>query len=141
MDSRLSFNQAEIDWDELAQLYEMASLGPKKPNELEIVFSNSLYKCFIFEGDTLIAAGRALADGLECAYLCDIAVNPKCQGHGLGKQVVQNLIEKSKGHKKIILYACPGKEGFYAKLGFKKMNTAMAIFQNEEEVINCGIIS
>jgi hypothetical protein len=31
--------------------------------------------------------------------------------------------------------------GFYAKLGFKKMNTAMAIFENEEEVIKNGTIS
>jgi len=44
----------------------------------------------------------------------------------------------SKGHKKIILYSTPGKEGFYAKLGFKKMNTAMAIFDNENDMIANG---
>jgi len=59
----------------------------------------------------------------------------------LGKQIVQYLIDQSQGHKKIILYANPGKEGFYSKLGFKKMNTAMAIFQNEEEMIKNGTLS
>jgi hypothetical protein len=29
----------------------------------------------------------------------------------------------------------------YSKLGFKKMNTAMAIFQNEEEMIKNGTLS
>jgi len=37
--------------------------------------------------------------------------------------------------------ANPGKEGFYSKLGFKKMNTAMAIFQDEEAMLQNGTIS
>jgi hypothetical protein len=45
------------------------------------------------------------------------------------------------GHKKIILYASPGKEGFYKKLGFKQMNTAMAIFSNEQRAIEVGLLS
>ena len=38
-------------------------------------------------------------------------------------------MEASRDHKKIILYSVPGKEGFYKKLGFLKMLTAMAIFK------------
>ena len=60
---------------------------------------------------------------------------------GIGKNIVKYLIEKSRGHKKIILYANPGGEGFYLKLGFKKMNTAMAIFENEKYLIENGTIS
>lgn len=65
------------------------------------------------------------ADGTDCSYICDIALHPEYHGLGLGKKIVQNLIDLSKGHKNVILYSNPGKEGFYAKLGFKKMNTAM----------------
>jgi len=54
---------------------------------------------------------------------------------------VQKLVELSEGHRKFILYASPGKEGFYAKLGFKRMNTAMAIFENEAEMLANGTIS
>ena len=71
--------------------------------------------------------GVLWADGLDCSYIGDVAILPEYQGIGLGKQIIQNLIQQSQGHRKIILYANPGKEGFYAKLGFKKMNTAMAI--------------
>jgi hypothetical protein len=42
---------------------------------------------------------------------------------------------------KIILYANPEKEGFYRKLGFHKMNTAMAIFRNQKQAIESGVIS
>jgi ribosomal protein S18 acetylase RimI-like enzyme len=130
-----------IDWNELTELYRIAPLGRKSPEDLEVVFSNSRFKCFAFDGDDLIGVGRALADGLDCSYICDIALHPKYQGLGLGKKIVQYLVEKSDGHKKIILYANPGKEGFYANLGFKKMNTAMAIFQNEDAMLENGTIS
>jgi ribosomal protein S18 acetylase RimI-like enzyme len=135
------FDHSRTDWEALSQLYKIAPLGDKPAAGLEVVFSNSRYKCFIFDDSVLIGAGRALADGMDCSYICDIAVHPKYQGIGLGRQIVQHLIDQSRGHKKIILYANPGKEGFYSKLGFKKMNTAMAIFENEEEKIKNGTLS
>ena len=141
MDLTWHFDQTKIDWDELSALYKIAPLGIKLPGDLEIVFSNSKFKCFVYDGNSLIGAGRALADGKDCSYICDVAVHPEYQGRGLGRELVQNLVQLSQGHKKIILYASPGKEGFYAKLGFKKMNTAMAIFQNEAEMIKNGTLS
>jgi ribosomal protein S18 acetylase RimI-like enzyme len=66
---------------------------------------------------------------------------PSHQGTGLGKQVVQELIKLSDGHKKIILYSVPGKEGFYKKLGFLRMLTAMAIFQDRNAAIQRGHVS
>lgn len=128
------------DWVELSHLYKIAPLGDKPADNLETVFGNSLYKCFVRESGRLVAVGRVLADGIDCAYLCDVAVHPDYQGHGLGKQVIQTLAKLSKGHKKIILYANPGKEGFYQKLGFKPMNTAMAIFENQDHALDIGLI-
>ena len=135
------FDQTKINWAELSELYKIAPLGTKLPNDLEVVFSNSKFKCFVFHENLLVGVGRALADGKDCSYICDIAIHPEHQGRGLGKQVVLNLVRLSQGHKKIILYANPGKEGFYATLGFKQMNTAMAIFQNESEMLKNGTIS
>jgi predicted N-acetyltransferase YhbS len=63
---------------------------------------------------------------------------PSHQGTGLGKQVVQELVKLSDGHKKIILYSVPGKEGFYKKFGFLRMLTAMAIFQDRNAAIQRG---
>ena len=82
--------------------------------------------------------GSALADGADCSYLCDVAVYPRFQGIGLGKAIVTKLMELSAGHKKIILYASPGREGFYKTLGFKPMRTAMAIFQDQKQAVREG---
>lgn len=120
-----------IDWDELSALYKVAPLGDKPAANLKIVFSNSRYRCFVSEHGRIVGVGRALADGVDTSYICDVAVLPQYQGTGLGKQIVARLVELSRGHKKIILYAVPGKEPFYRKFGFKRMRTAMAIFEDQ----------
>src|SRR5262249_61582282 len=134
------FDQESINWDELSNLYRIAPLGAKNPEDLKMSFSNSRYKCFVFDNEKLIGVGRALADGVDCSYLCDVAVHPDYQGIGLGKEIINNLKEFSAGHKKVILYANPGKEGFYQKLGFRLMRTAMAIFQSHGRAIEIGAV-
>ena len=129
-----------VDWEELSALYRAAPLGDKKPLHLQTVFFNSMFKCFVYDDARLVGAGRALADGADCSYICDIAVLPSHQGAGLGKQIISNLVEKSRGHKKIILYAVPGKESFYRKFGFLRMKTAMAIFENQQQQVERGYL-
>ncbi len=131
----------KVDLEELSHLYEIAPLGTKSPVDLSIAFSNSRFKCFVYEAGQLIAAGRALADGVDCAYICDVAVHPDFQGRGIGQELVTRLVELSKHHRKIILYAALGKEPFYRKLGFKRMTTAMAIFQNQAQALERGLVS
>ena len=130
-----------LDWNELTALYDAAPLGNKRPSGLKTAFTNSMFKCFVYENAKLVAVGRGLADGADCSYLCDIAVLPSHQGTGLGKQVVNDLVEMSCGHKKIILYAVPGKEPFYRKFGFLRMKTAMAIFENQKQQVEKGYLS
>ena len=130
-----------VDWEELSALYRAAPLGDKNAEHLRKVFSNSMFTCFVYEDTKLVAVGRALADGCDCSYVCDIAVLPSYQGTGLGKQVVSHLVEASRGHKKIILYAIPGKEPFYRKFGFLRMQTAMAIFENQQQQLEQGYLS
>jgi ribosomal protein S18 acetylase RimI-like enzyme len=130
-----------LDWEELSNLYRVAPLGNKPAADLKVVFTASLFKCFVYESGKLIGAGRALADGLDCSYICDVAVHPAHQGSGIGKAIVSKLVDLSKGHKKIILYAVPGKEPFYQKLGFKRMKTALAIFANQAQALEAGLVS
>jgi GNAT superfamily N-acetyltransferase len=120
----------EIDWQELSALMRAAPLGDKDPALLRTAFTNSLYRCFVFDAGRLVGTGRVIGDGVDAAYLCDVAILPSNQGQGLGQAIVGRLVEQARGHRKIILYAVPGKEGFYARFGFRRMTTAMAIFDD-----------
>jgi len=134
------YDDRAVDWVALSALYRMAPLGEKPPQDLATVFPNSMFKCFVYAGDRLVGVGRAVADGLDCAYIADVAVHPDHQGNGLGKAIIRELVALSQGHKKIILYANPGTEGFYANLGFHRMNTAMAIWRDQEAAIASGLL-
>lgn len=130
-----------VSWEELAALYRAAPLGNKGAADLELVFSNSMFRCFAFETGSLVGAGRVLADGRDVAYLCDIAVLPSHQGRGLGKEIISKLLDLSKSHSKIFLYAVPGKEPLYRKFGFRRMTTAMAIFEDQTGAQARGYLS
>lgn len=130
-----------VDWQELEALYQAAPLGSKKADELETVFTNSRFRCFVREEGKLVAVGRAMADGSDCSYIGDVAVMPSHRRIGLGKAVVAELVKLSNGHRKIILYIVPGTEGFYQKLGFLPLLTAMALFKDKAGAIKRGHIA
>jgi len=134
------YDVSTVDLDELSRLYQIAPLGHKPPDALKTVFGHSMFTCFVYAGDMLAGAGRALADGRDCSYIADVAVHPDHQGRGLGKAIISKLVDLSRDHKKIILYANPGTEEFYARLGFLRMNTAMAIWQDPTRAVASGLL-
>lgn len=54
-----------------------------------------------------------------------MAVLPEHQGRGIGRAMLAELCRRLPVDN-VILYAVPGKEGFYAACGFRPMKTAMA---------------
>ena len=116
-----SFN----DNDQLAALYDAARLGERSQDQIVKAFQNSRYAVFALDGTRLIGAGRAFGDEVDCAVICDLAVHPGVQSQGLGEKILEALKHKVRHHRRIILYAKPGKESFYLKRGFNRMKTAM----------------
>jgi N-acetylglutamate synthase-like GNAT family acetyltransferase len=100
-----------------------------------------MFRRFGYEDGVLVAAGRALADGVDCSYICDVAILPSHQGRGLGHELVAHLVALSRGHAKILLYAVPGKEDFYARYGFRRMTTAMAVFDDPDKATERGYLA
>ena len=79
--------------------------------------------CFRVDGKP-VAIGRAVSDRGYVVYIADVIVVPECQGKGLGRAVMNTLMEKIKDSMKpgyrimISLLAAKGKEEFYKKFGF-----------------------
>ncbi len=65
--------------------------------------------------DTIIGTGSLIDDYINAVY-----VDPKYQGKGIGKRIMQVLIKKAKQKKlsKLRLDATPGSKKFYNSLGF-----------------------
>lgn len=129
-----------VDWVELEAMYRAAPLGSKNAAQLAMAFGNSRFVLFAYDAGRLVGAGRALADGVDCAYLCDVALLPTHQGRGVGQALVERLLTQVRGHRKVILYSVPGKESFYARFGFRRMKTAMGLFEHPEPLVAEGIV-
>ena len=75
--------------------------------------------------------GRLVGDGAMYWYLQEIIVLPEYQGKGIGKSIVNRLIEHIKSEAEpgtkieIGLTAVKGKEPFYEKFGFSVCPTGM----------------
>ena len=73
-----------------------------------------------------IGVVRLLWDGGYIAFLSDVIVDPEYQGQGIGKKLVESVIQRVKadmkpGYKvKMCLMAAKGKEPFYEKFGFSE---------------------
>lgn len=69
----------------------------------------------------LIGFGRAISDGVYRALIDDIIVDNSHQNKGLGKIIVETLLEQLAGIDEIFLNTKPKLERFYQKFGFNKM--------------------
>lgn len=105
----------------------------------ERCFRNSRVAVFAFDDGKLIGFGRAISDGERQAAIYDIAVLPAYQGRGIGRAVVEKLLEGIPGCN-AILYADTSKEAFYERLGFRRMKTAMALFRDPDLAERKGFI-
>ncbi|MFA7383280.1 MAG: GNAT family N-acetyltransferase [Desulfurivibrionaceae bacterium] len=131
MDIRLSEEIETVSWEELARVIELAPLGKRDIAKLEIAFTNSEMRCFAYDGERLIGAGRGISDGALRAAIYDMVVLPEYQGHGIGTRIMNYLLARANAEI-IMLFANPGKEPFYDRFGFRRMKTAMAIMDQAD---------
>jgi len=100
-------------------------------------FEASHTAVFVYHATQLIGFGRAISDGAYQAAVYDVAVVPEFQEKGIGTVIMKKVLERLSGCN-IILYAAPGKEEFYRKMGLRKMKTGMALFRKAAAMTEKG---
>jgi GNAT superfamily N-acetyltransferase len=93
-----------------------------EPESIKIGLYNTLYSiCVIFK-DNIVGCGRVIGDGSIYFYIQDIIVLPEFQRKGIGKLIMNSIIDylKTHAHQKsfIGLMAAEGVSKFYEKFGF-----------------------
>lgn len=139
MTFHLASDDSAVDWTVLADVFERAPLGRRDPRVLEQLFRNSQVRCFAWEADRLIGAGRALTDWINWAVIFDLVVLPEHQGRGCGRAMMELLVREA-GAKNAMLHSTPGMEPFYATLGYRRMRTAMALFADPRQAAASGYV-
>lgn len=135
VDIRLSC--ADVPWTDVVTILKSAGMAYATPEVHQKAFAASFATVFAWHASQLIGFVRAISDGVYQAALYDVAVLPPYQGKGVGATIVRQILAKLP-ECNVILYASPGKEGFYATLGFRPMKTGMALFKNPEQMAARG---
>ena len=97
---------------------------------------HSAHLCVFRKKGNVIALARVLTDHGYVIYIADVIVHPDFQGQGLGRALMNNVMDFIKsqlkpGYKKMVsLMAAQGKEEFYKKFGF---------FTRPDETHGCGM--
>lgn len=120
-------NCTDIEWEKVPELLQKVGMSFVDTEKHRISFENSYAVVFVFDEKKMIGLGRSISDGIRQSALYDIAIDPTYQGYGIGRKIVDLLLNATPGCN-FVLYASPGKEDFYRKLGFKKMKTGMMLF-------------
>ena len=109
----------------IATLYRRAPLlrptGDKE--QVQTMYENSQLVLSAWLEDRLVGVARVLTDGVLFSYLCDLAVEPDAQGIGVGKRLIDAVLERCAGTD-LVLRDSNLSTGFYDRLGFQRVNNA-----------------
>jgi len=114
-----------LNSDQSNQLYELYKnvwfTQGRKLIDVENMLSNSYLTLGIIDNDELIGFCRAISDGVYKAFLFDVIVKDRKQGHGIGKLLIETALahEKLKNVNHIELYCPESISPFYERLGFE----------------------
>jgi len=91
---------------------------------------DSSHHAFIKHNNEVLAVCRMQLNSPEIAQLRYMAVDPKIQGKGLGKIIIQFLEDKSKelGATKVILHARENAVPFYKSCGYVLVEKSYLLF-------------
>lgn len=114
-----------IHWQEVADVLRRSGLSDRSAKDQETIFNNSYAVVFVYDKERIVGVGRALSDGVCQAAIYNIALDEEYQGYGIGRKLIELLLDQVKGQN-VILYTHPR----------TRNKTAMSIFRGSEDSLN-----
>lgn len=117
------------NFEQLRTLYE--SLGWNSlnltVNELEQMCKQSWYTIYAFDEKQLVGTGRVISDGVITGIICGLCVSPEYQSKGIGKEMLNRIIQHCEQNRVIPQLMCVEKlEPYYESFDFKKFSSGMS---------------
>lgn len=85
---------------------------------------NTYYLTAAVMNGQAVGMARLISDGGYVAYLADVIVRQDCQGQGIGRLILNDMMDYIKNtlsqgdQVMVVLVSAKGKEDFYKKFGF-----------------------
>ena len=121
---KLVIKHNELTAEEFIYLWESVWDGAPAVEQVKLAMENSVFRVSVFDGEKIVAMARMIGDMGLCYYIKDVVVHPDYQKKGIGRLLINELLEfiKSNGISGteifVELCAMPDKIPFYEKFGF-----------------------
>ena len=111
----------KIDLDQLVQHYKYGWWSQnRKKTDVKKMLENSNVVISLWDGKKLIGFARVLTDYVYRATVWDVIIHPDYQGQGLGKLIMDEVVNHPKLKKVSYFWLITSdKQRFYKKLGWK----------------------
>lgn len=111
----------ELEEEEVIRLYRANGWSSAdKPAQLMAALRNSHALVTARIGDELVGLGNAISDGHLVVYFPHMLVHPAHQGKGVGRLMMQSMLERYAGFHQMMLTADGEAIDFYKAMGFER---------------------
>jgi GNAT superfamily N-acetyltransferase len=114
----------KIPVEDYNALRESAGWNPIHPQQAAASLAGSAFVVAAMDGAKTVGTARLVWDGGYAALIKDVLVLPEYQGHGIGTEMMNRIMDFLRKQLKpgygiqIDMMAAQGKEGFYERFGF-----------------------
>ncbi|KLI76823.1 MULTISPECIES: GNAT family N-acetyltransferase [Lacticaseibacillus] len=118
----IKIDNRKLDDEAVLTLYQAVGwvMYTRNPAKLKRALAQSLMVLGAFDGDRLVGLIRAVGDGETILFIQDLLVLPNYQRQGIGRQLVNALVDHYPEVRQRILLTDdqPDTRAFYEKIGF-----------------------
>jgi GNAT superfamily N-acetyltransferase len=117
---RISNDKSLLSFETICELLSKSFWANKRPKEvIAKSIENSI--CYgVYSYDKQIGFGRVVTDYSTTYYICDIIIDEKYRGKGLGKKLIECILKFEDLNNKIGILATKDAHGLYQQYGFIK---------------------
>ncbi|GAA0381168.1 GNAT family N-acetyltransferase [Paenibacillus motobuensis] len=128
MDTIYFTNEPPKDFGQLLSLYESLGWNSLKlsSDDLKQMCNQSWYAIYAFKDQKLVGMGRIISDGVITGIICGLCVLPSYQSKGIGKEMLNRMIDHCEQNRVIPQLLCTESlEPYYESFGFRKFTVGM----------------
>lgn len=124
-------DRSEVQLEVVHRLLAATYWGDRRPREIvDRMVAGSI--CFsLYHGSKQIGFGRAVTDSTTFTWVADIVVEPEFRGAGLGKWIVECLLEHPAIKGTQLALQTRDAQGLYEQFGFSENSALMSTKVND----------
>lgn len=116
----ISDDKSRMDKDAVLDFLSRSYWANQRPKDRTLKAIDNSYCLGVYREEKQVGFARVVSDGATFFYICDVFVAEECRGKGIGKKLVELIVESDEFEGMLGLLGTLDAHGLYEKYGFVK---------------------